>query len=386
MPPMNQQPKPGDSRNMIVAVVLSMLVLVLWWVVVPPNAKDQQQAQQQAQANATTPTAAPSQDAGYQHMERAQALSAEGPRVTIANAQIDGSIRLKGARFDDIGLKNYRTTIDPKSPEIDLLVPVGVNNPYFAEFGWTADPGAKLRMPDKDSEWQVTSGTTLSTGAPVTLSWDNGAGLIFTRTIEIDADTMIGVTDAVENKSGAAVKLYPFGQIVRGGVPWFHPIWVVHQGMIGVMNGTLHEEDYDGIVKEGERVKATETTGGWLGFTDHYFMASLVPDQNEPVTATFKATNEGSWELFTADFLYKTGRDVAPGASTSVKHRLFAGAKVVALIDRYADEGVTRFDMAVDWGWFFFLTKPIFLVLDWVYGIVGNFGVAILILTVLLKA
>ncbi len=380
---MNQN-QGGETRNLIVAVVLSMLVFVAWFMLFPSTDKAKQEAQQQAQATATTPTATASGQV-YEHKDRAAAL-AGGARVPIATDAIDGSINLTGARLDDLNLRRYRVTQEPNSAEITLLQPVGVMNPYFAEQGWTTDRGVSVKVPTKDTVWALTSGDTLAPGKPVTLSWNNGEGLTFTRTIAIDDNYMFDITDGVENAGSTPVKLYPYAQIVRGGVPFFHKIWVIHQGMIGVMNGTLHEKDYDEIVEEGARTDAQETTGGWLGFTDHYWMAALIPDQKEPVTATFRATNQGNWELFTADFLYKNGREIAPGGKTEVTHRLFAGAKVVSLLSQYSDQGVERFDMAVDWGWFFFLTKPIFLLLDWLFGLVGNFGVAILLLTVILKA
>ena len=383
------QPQGGETRNLIVAVVLSMLVFVAWYMLFPTPDQAQQQknqaAQQQAQAGATVPGVTPSGEV-YQHRDRNAALAAEGPRVAIDTPAVDGSIRLTGARFDDLNLRRYRTTLDASAPEINLLQPVGVTNPYYAEFGWVADPATPAKMPGKDTVWTLSAGDTLSPGKPVTLTWDNGAGLQFTRIIEIDENYVATIKDSVANTGGAAVKLYPYGQIVRGGVPYFAEIWVVHQGMIGVANGTLREKDYSEIVEEGARTDAVETTGGWLGFTDHYWMTALIPDQNETVTATFRAANQGHWELFTSDYLYKNGRDVAPGGKAEATHRLFAGAKIVSLLDSYEESlGIQRFDMAVDWGWFAFLTKPIFLLLDWLYSIVGNFGVAILLLTVILK-
>ena len=381
------QPQGGETRNLIVAVVLSMLVFVAWYALFPAPNKDKQVAQQQAQATATVPGTTPS-GAVYEHKSRVAAIAADTQRVIIDTPAVDGSIRLAGARFDDLSLRRYHTTLDASSPEINLLEPEGVVNPLYASFGWASDPSAPdTKVPGKDTPWTLASGDKLSTGKPVVLTWDNGEGLVFTRKIEIDENYMFTVTDGVENKGQSAAKLYPYGQIVRGGVPYFHKIWVVHQGMIGVMNGTLHEKDYDEIVEEGKRNDTQDTTGGWLGFTDHYWMTALIPDQKEAVAASFRASNQGTWELFTSDFLYKTARDIAPGAKVEVQHRLFAGAKVVSLLDAYSEKlGIERFDMAVDWGWFFFLTKPIFLLLDWLYGLVGNFGVSILLLTVILKA
>ena len=383
------QPQGGETRNLIVAVVLSMLVFVVWFTLFPtPDQAQQQQQQaadQQAQATATVPGVTQAGQT-FQHRDRDAVLAAEGPRVAIDTPAVDGSIRLTGARFDDLNLRRYRTEQAENAPEINLLQPVGVTNPYYIDLGWTADPGVPARVPGKDTLWTLASGDTLSPGKPVVLTWDNGEGLVFTRAVEVDENYMFTIKDSVENTGGAAAKLYPYGLIVRGGVPYFQDIWVVHQGLIGVMNGTLQEKDYGDLLDEGARTFTQDTTGGWLGFTDHYWMTTLIPDQNEPVAATYRAVNQGHWELFTSDYLYKNARDIAPGGKVEVTHRVFAGAKVVSLLDQYGDRyGIERFDMAVDWGWFFFLTKPIFLLLDWLYGLVGNFGVAILLLTVILK-
>ncbi|MCC6917591.1 MAG: membrane protein insertase YidC [Alphaproteobacteria bacterium] len=382
---MNQQPQ-GDTRNLLIAVILSMAVFVVWFIVFPPLDKPKQEAKQQEAATATAPVTTPAGTAEFTHTTREAALAADA-RIPIATSSLDGSIRLKGARFDDLRLHNYRTEVRGDAPEVDLLEPVGVMNPYYGEFGWVADGSTPVELPGADTTWTLAAGDTLAPNKPVTLTWTNNQGFRFDRVISIDDGFMLTVEDRVTNNSGAPVKLSPYGAIVRGGVPYFHPIWVVHQGMIGVMNGTLHEVDYDEIVKDGERTQTNETTGGWLGFTDHYWMAALAPDQGEPVAATFRATNQGTWERYQSDFVYKNPREIAPGATTTVTHRMFAGAKIVSVVDKYAENpGIQRFDMAVDWGWFFFLTKPIFLLLDWLYGLVGNFGVAILLLTVILKA
>jgi YidC/Oxa1 family membrane protein insertase len=381
------QPPAGETRNLILAVGLSMAVFVVWFFLFPQTDRAKQVAEQQAQATASVPTPAGTGGVAFQHVGRDAALAQDPARVKIDTGAVDGSIRLKGARFDDLNLRRYRTEVRKDSPEINLLQPVGVMNPHYAEFGWVGDAGQAVALPTADTEWAQVGGDTLSFGKPVTLQWDNGQGLIFTRSIAIDEDYMATITDSVENKGSAAVRLFPYGAIVRGGVPFFHEIWVVHQGMIGVMNGTLKEVDYGEIVEEGARISTQDTTGGWLGFTDHYWMTALAPDQGEPIAATFRAANQGTWERYQSDFVYKTAREIAPGAKTEVTHRLFAGAKVVSVIDRYAETpGIQRFDLAVDWGWFFFLTKPIFLALDWLYSVVGNFGVALLLLTVGLKA
>jgi len=374
-----------DQRNLLLAIALSMAILFgFQYLMGPPPPPPGDQATEEAQVDgAGPPQPATSSSAvpGAPPVEtRADAL-AKAPRLDIRSPRMHGSISLAGGRLDDVSLPDYRVTVDPDSPEITVLSPAGTPTAYYAEFGWVpATPGTPV--PDSNTVWETQS-TQLTPSAPVVLSWDNGAGLRFTRTYALDQNFMVTVTQSVENNSGEPVTLFPYGLISRTGTPETSGFFILHEGPVAVLNGTLREIDYDELQDDG-KVEA-ETTGGWLGITDKYWLVSLVPDQAAPVKARFMHTLAGQSDKYQADYLGEA-LTVAPGAASDVTNRLFAGAKETHLLDSYRDElGITRFDLAVDWGWFYFLTKPIFYALHWLKLQTGNFGVAILLLTVAIK-
>ena len=297
---------------------------------------------------------------------------------------MDGSFLLKGSRFDDLKLKKYHETVDPKSPEIDLLAPSGSAYPYFAEFGWSA-AGAKIALPNDQTPWQLKNGTVLSPGKPVTLVWDNGQGLVFTRTIAVDEQYMFTVTDSVENKSGAKTVLYPYALVVRDGVPTHSTSYLLHEGFVGVANDKLKDPTYDDFKKDGTPPETFDSTGGWVGITDKYWMAAVVPPQDEKYNGAFRATPYGGTKSYQANYSL-SGRTLAPGQTITATQRLFAGAKVVDTLRAYERSlGIQRFDLAVDWGWFIFLTQPLFWLLDKLNRYLGNFGLAIIMATVVIR-
>ncbi|MBI1328769.1 MAG: membrane protein insertase YidC [Alphaproteobacteria bacterium] len=380
-----------DNRNIILAVVLSAIVLFGWeYFVGRPqmNAQQTKQAElakQEKTATPAGPAAAPNLPAATPAtMSREQALKNSGARVTIDTPTVDGSLLLKGARFDDLRLKKYRETLDPKSPEIVLFAPDSTQYPYYAISGWLAEQNAGVKTPDNDTVWSLKSGKVLSPGNPVTLEWNNGQGLTFTRIITIDDKYMFTIADAVTNASGKQVTLYPYASVVRKGIPKEQHYWVLHEGFVGVVDGSAKYTKYDAMKPEEEPQHFT-STGGWLGITDKYWMAVAIPNQNEQFTGEYKVTGTEAHTNYQADYSLAP-RKVAPGKTVSVNHRLFAGAKIVSVLRGYENaDKIDKFDLAIDWGWFWFLTKPIFLGIDWFYKLVGNFGVAILLLTVLIK-
>ena len=384
----------SDQRNLILAIALSGAVLFGWQYFFAAPQMEAERARQEYLASeaakkagpdaAATAPAAPGPIAASSAISRSDALVQSGARAAIDSAKVDGSISLKGARLDDLQLKTYRESVDSKSPEIVLLSPVGAEHPFFAEFGWIAAQGADApAVPDGKTQWRLAEGKTLAPGRPVTLVWENGQGLVFTRRVTLDENYMFTVADSVENKGTDATVLYPYALVARYGAPETTQYWVLHEGFIGVANETLEEADYSDF-ENSAPPKVLNSTGGWLGITDKYWMAAIIPPQNEAFDGAYKSYPAGGLEGFQAD--YRLGpRAVAPGARVDVTHRLFAGAKVVSIVDEYYETGIARFDLAIDWGWFFFLTKPIFLVLDFFYRQFGNFGVAILLLTVLIK-
>jgi YidC/Oxa1 family membrane protein insertase len=382
--------KNGINNNMLLTLALMALVVVGWqYFVVRPEMKTEQAHQaalaHQEKTHPLTPGApanVPAMALSSTHMGRDAALKVEGARVAIDSPLLDGSIALKGAKFDDLRLKTYHETTNPKSPEIVLLAPKSTDFPYYAEFGWV---GA-ADMPSDQSVWQQQGSGALSPGHPVTLTWDNGHGLTFTRVISVDDQYMFNVADSVTNNSPDAQTLYPFAYVAREGVPKEQTSWVLHQGFVGVANGSETDANYSDFKDQGSPAKTFSSTGGWVGITDKYWMAAIIPPQSQNFDASYLgATTAGDVKAYQANYRLPA-RVIAPGGTAQVSHRLFAGAKVVDILRGYEkSQGIARFDNAVDWGWFWFLTQPLFWLLDWFYKFIGNFGIAILMLTVVVK-
>lgn len=387
-----------ENRNTLLAVVLSAAILFAWQFFFAPEPVETntQQTIDQTTSNggASGDNSTPQPDqsmtlgaggpsvGGTQDLSREDSL-AINPRIAVENANVTGSIDIRGARLDDLTLLDYRETIEEDSNLVSLLSPAGSPNPYLVDFGWTAANPGSLDLPNKNSMWTVTTDGPLTVDNPVVLTYTSSNGLVFERSISIDDLFMITVSDRVINQSGTAQTLYPYALVKRTGIPEIEDIYILHEGAYGVFNGELTEVDYDDLSEEGSR--KIDTTGGWLGFTDKYWMTALVPNQDESVKTQFTHRQVNGKPVFQADYLMG-GRTVEAGNEVSVTHRLFAGAKRVDVIDHYMDEGgITRFDLAIDWGWFYFLTKPTFYLLDWFYTHVGNFGIAIILLTLLYK-
>ncbi|WP_054006386.1 membrane protein insertase YidC [Cypionkella psychrotolerans] len=380
-----------QNKNLILATVLSFLVILGWFVAGPMLFPQWFPAETQAPLTpvAATPealaTAAP---AGT--VASTEPLP-EAPRLTIDTPKLSGSISMLGGRFDDLSLKTYHETIEPNSPTVKLLSPVGQTTPYYAVFGWAPGVGLTAEdVPGAATEWKIAAGGTLSVGQPVTLQWENTKGLKFLRTIAVDEDFMFSVTDQVQNTGTAAANLYSYGQIVRQGLPKLQNIYVVHEGLVRRTDGSLEELKYSKFAsmtpneREGYPAEVTEATkDGWIGFTDHYWMTTLVPEQGKPYTAVAKYL-PGS-DIYQAE-VRQPLMTVAPGATMETTTRMFAGAKEWETIRAYQDKaGIAGFIDSIDWGWFYFLTKPIFFVLHWLHGLIGNMGLAIIGLTFFLK-
>ncbi|GJD45191.1 Membrane protein insertase YidC [Methylobacterium cerastii] len=400
----------NDKTNMFVAIALSLVVLLGWnYFVAAPRVEQQRQANLQNQAAqqspGVTPDGVPSPspkeggpaapvagtlpNAATGPIGRTEAL-ARSPRIKIETPALAGSVALKGGRIDDISLKNYHETVDDKSPEIVLLSPAGTEAPYYAEFGWVGANAGPL--PTNDTVWTA-DGQTLGVNMPVTLSWDNGAGLVFKRILAVDDKYMFTVRDEVENKGANAVTLFPYSLVSRWGKPHTQGYYVLHEGMIGVLGGDgLQEYTYDHLAKEpaygGANTKGkawANVTGGFVGITDKYWAAAAIPDQGAAYTGAFTERTDGATKIYQAS-VRGDGRSVEPGATASTTQRLFAGAKEVNTINGYEKNlGIKQFDLMIDWGWFHFITKPMFRALDFFFHLLGNFGVAILIVTFCLK-
>jgi YidC/Oxa1 family membrane protein insertase len=333
-------------------------------------------------AEAPSGGTAPAGAAAASLAQSREAAIAEQPRVKIDTPRLHGSIALTGGRIDDLTLANYHETVDPKSPEVVLLWPTGTTDPYFAEFGWIGAPGSSIKLPDAKTVWTASSGT-LAPGKKLTLTWDNGEGLIFTRTIAIDENYMFTVDDAVKNGGSAPLSLTPYALISRTGTPHVAGYYILHEGLIGDLDGALKEVKYSALTVG--KPDEFNSTSGWVGFTDKYWLTALVPPQDEAIKAQFRHTIDADkLDRYQADY---TGPPVGvpPGGTATNSTRFFAGAKEFDLLRAYEETGIPHFDLAIDFGWFWFLTKPIFMVLQYFYGVLGNFGLAILLLTFLIK-
>ena len=381
-----------DQRNLLLAIVLSVGILLGLPMLfeklhlTPPPAPPP--ATVTAPATATSgspaagpaPAAAPAGGATTPAPATRMAAIAEQPRVRINTPRLHGSIALKGGRIDDLTLAAYHETTDPKSPEVVLLWPTGTKDPYFAEFGWVAGSEG-VKVPGPETQWAA-SGGPLTPTSPVTLTWDNGAGLVFTRTISIDENYMFAVRDVVKNTGTTPVDLSAYGLISRTGTPEVAGYYILFEGLIGELGGSLQEVKYSSL-KPGEPADYA-STGGWLGFTDKYWLTALIPSQQAVLKVRFNHRVEGGVDRYQTDFL-GPAETVAAGGTASSSTRFFAGAKEVSLLDAYAASGIAHFDLAIDFGWFYFLTKPIFLTLQFFAKLIGNFGLAILLLTFLIK-
>ena len=393
-----------DQKNLFLAIVLSLAILLGFQFVFPPEpplevpqSSEQTAGQSTGQAG-TAPTAAPGSGTdsliptipgapvipGVTAAQSRGELLAATPRVLIETPKLKGSISLTGGRLDDLVLTELRETLEEGSPNIVLLSPFGTATPYYAEFGWSGGDES-ITKPDATTVWSADQ-TSLTPQQPVTLSWENGQGLRFEKTFEVDENYMFTVRQRVVNNSEQTVSLLPYGLINRTGTPEILGFYILHEGLVGVLNENLQEIDYDEVMEAERGVISESTTGGWLGITDKYWGTALVPDQSVAVDTRFSGQSAGGIDRYQADYLYKEGLVAAPGSSVETTNSLFAGAKVVTQIDAYEESlGVKYFDKIVDFGWFYYITKPLFYALHWLNEKIGNFGVAILILTVFIK-
>ncbi len=382
-----------QNKNLILATVLSFAVIVGWTTLFPPEELPVDPTTETAQTleDPTLPTADPVAPAATTPTEAPEPTS-QAPRVAIETSEFSGSISLLGGRIDDLALTNYRETIDEDAAIVRLLKPVGEPGAYFASFGWTATDGIDpTAVPGPDTLWSLESGDTLTPSNPVTLSWDNGAGQIFRTEISVDDAFMFTFAQSIENATSSQIAVRPYGLLRRHGEPAdLKNFFILHEGMVRMTDGELEETGYDDITEyavdprertQAERLDVTES--GWIGYTDHYWMTTLIPDQGTPFRSTSKYFD--SRDLFQAEAVMPI-ETVAAGDTATVTTRLFAGAKEWEAIRDYEEqEGVVGFLDSIDWGWFFFLTKPIFALLHYLNIFIGNMGWSILALTVTLK-
>lgn len=382
--------KNENSRNTIIFIVCSALILgVYWFTVLRPQAErravqQQAQAEQSQTAENAARTALNPQGPTF-ITDRSQALSTAA-RVPIQSGTLKGSLSLQGGRIDDLFLTDYKETQDKPEP-VELFRPQGMQNAYFAQFGWTG-PNVVGGVPGPNTVWRLTAGSTLTPTTPVTLTWDNGQGLRFTRLVSVDDRYVFSILDTVQNLGTQSITIAPYGSVQRQGVP---PLagssHIVHEGAIGTFGKPgeyrTEQKKYKDWLKEPRIENAS--TGGWLGITDKYWLAALLPQQNEAVETEFRVRDVNGGQQLEANIL-GAARTIQPGGTATETQRLFAGVKRAEVLKTYEETlHLPRFVYAIDWGMFWFLTRPIFWILENVYGLVGSFGVAILALTVIVK-
>lgn len=386
-----------ETKNLIAAMSLSLAILIGWQLYfVEPQLEAERAAAQLAAQQAAEQQPVRSGGLNADGTPRLASDAAEAPetdnqdidkgtRLVIDGPLIAGSISTMGARLDDIVLTSYFETQEEGSPPIKLLLPFDSEQPYFAEFGWVADGTSDIALPQADTIWTATS-STATPSSPLVLKWDNGDGFIFQREIRIGQDYMITVTDSVSSTAQTAVTLNSYSLIRRHGTPSTDGLYILHEGPLGVFDSTLNEEDYDSLQDAGSGglSYSPQEAGGWVGITDKYWLAALIPDQSNLHSFGMRYL-AGQGDRYQTDIL-GAGQTLAPGQTISTTTSLFAGAKKVTLLDKYADElGIKNFDLAIDFGWFYFLTKPFFYAINWLYGMLGNFGLAIIAFTGLMR-
>ncbi len=395
-----------QNKNLILATALSFVVILVWFLLFPPPEPQTVDPATTTAAStdtgtSTVPGAVPGADGtaqapaipGVTPGATREAALAATTRIPIETDRLQGSISLLGGRIDDLSLKDYRVTVDPTSPIVTLLTPQGTDHAYYALFGWSPGGGLSTEaVPNIDTPWTLESGETLTQDSDVTLAWDNGAGLVFRRTISLDDDYMFTVTQSVTNTGETAARVAPYGLIARHGEPVdLKGFFILHEGAIRQTGSELNEITYSDLreldpdPRWGPVAEVVEIPGnGWIGFTDHYWMTTLIPEADQPFTSAVQYDPER--DIFRTTALLPT-LDVAPGATEQVTQRLFAGAKEWETIRTYErEQGVYRFIDSIDWGWFYFLTKPIFWMLHNLNAIIGNMGWSIIALTLIIKA
>ena len=398
-----------NNSNFLMAVVLSLGVLLGWQFLVVEPRLAEERARQLAAAEeiaafaenqgtgaspeselrapdiSGAPTTAGTAPAPSTKPTNNDAFT-DSPRLKIETEQLSGSIALMGARLDDLILADYAESLAADAPRQRILQAENEFGHWQVHHGWVGGEGVNVTLPGPTSLWRVVDGTVLTPTSPVTIAHTTPEGVEFRQRIEVDNNFMFTITHSARNNTSALLTLYPFAQISRTGRPQTSNLFILHEGAIGFFGEEgLDELDYDDLIDE--RVVSKQAATGWLGITDKYWATAIIPPQDVSFSARFTgdSANDRASEVFRGDYLL-AGRAIAAGDETVLVTRVFAGAKLVDLVDGYADEGITRFDLLIDWGWFYFLTKPMFRALQFFYDLVGNYGVSILIVTVLIKA
>ena len=366
-----------NQKNLFLAIIISMAIIFGFQLLVPQPERtpvtEDTNTQDSVSLDIQSATSAIL-------LDRDQVLE-ETIRVTFDNSKIKGSINLEGGIIDDLVLEEYRETLDPTSDFITYLNPLGSQDAYYLDTGWVS-PDSTIELPNNKSVWKADK-TSIGMNDPVKLTWQNSQNITFEKIITLDEHYLFSVDQRVINNSGKSFDLYPFGLSKRQGIPEMENFFILHEGPLSITDSVLKEYDYDDL-KDKKKIKLN-SVGGWIGMTDKYWQTAIISDQNEPIQQTYSYSYVENTDNFQTDLV---GTKIVVGEGDNISHnlKLFAGPKIVSVIDQYMDEyGVQEFDRSVDFGWFYFLTKPIFHVLEFIFGYVGNFGWAIIIFTLLMR-
>ena len=366
-----------NQKNLFLAIIISMAIIFGFQLLVPQPERAPVTEDNTAQESVSLDIQSTS---SALLLDREQVLE-ETIRVTFDNSKIKGSINLEGGIIDDLVLEEYRETLDPTSDFITYLNPLGSQDAYYLDTGWVS-PDSTIELPNNKSVWKADK-SSIAINDPVKLTWQNSQNIIFEKIITLDEHYLFSVDQRVINNSGKSFDLYPFGLSKRQGLPEMQNFFILHEGPLSVTDGVLEEYDYDDL-KDQKKIKLN-SVGGWIGMTDKYWQTAIISDQNEPIQQTYSYSFAENTDNFQTDLV---GAKIVVGDGDNVSHnlKLFAGPKIVQVIEQYMDEyGVQEFDRSVDFGWFYFLTKPIFHVLEFIFGYVGNFGWSIVIFTLLMR-
>jgi len=368
-----------DGKNVLLAIVLSTLVLVVWATFFDVPIVEQQTTENEITKNEDLSSPSIDEDTKEIKSEitRSDTIN-KTKRVKIENENIKGSLSLEGAIIDDIIFKNYKETLNGEN-KVSFLNPKNSSKEYFIETGWASGGNEKIKLPLDNTIWKVKGNSTLTPNNPVTLEWDNNEGLIFTKKIELDDKYLFKISQGIKNTSNKSYEFFPYAQITRNYKPDVIPIYILHEGFIGMFDDELKEEDYEDVEDEKFIINSSK---GWLGITDKYWLTAIVPEKGKKFKSEFLSI-DGKYK---ANFIIKEPTVLSSNASITNEINAFVMAKEVAVIDGYAEKlGIEKFDLTIDWGWFYFITKPLFFVIEYFFKLTGNFGVAIIILTALVR-
>ena len=385
----------SENKNALLAIVLSIIIIMLFEVLYSGSERDndlESEITEDASSISETEITKSAENlpipkikkssSGISLKESVPKNRKESARIKINSLKLKGSINLTGMRIDDLQLVEYKNDLDENSPDVTVLFPPNDTNGFFLQTGWVGETN-DISLPDKNTQW-VSDEDEISSNKSVRLTWDNGKKILFEQNIHLDDNYVFSITQRVVNNSSREIKIFPYGLISRKGTPETLGFFILHEGPVGVLNGQLKEIDYDEL-KENEKFNEA-AKGGWMGFTDKYWLTSfMLPHNRSAEVRAFHTVDEIKEDIYQIDYLLSQ-KSIKPGQEVETITRFFVGPKSIELLDSYSEEfSIPKFDLAIDFGWFYFLTKPLFYLMKFLYGIIGNYGVVILAITAIIR-